>query len=309
MDDVTDPAAPEAPSRPDRRAFLGLAGGLAVAGAAAAVWGLDRSSTRHAPTAAPTTTTTTTSPHVLRVTTDTRPPLPIPDALPDPDAPEPDIVLGTIAIPRIGLDTHLQQGIALAAIDLGPGHWPGTAMPGELGNVVVAGHRVTHTHPFRDLDQLRPGDPVVFAVGGKTWTYRTRATVIVPADAVDIAAQSYAHTATLFACHPPGQATQRIVTKLRLVDARGRPVDPDRALPAIGRGQPGRRPRPDRLPTCPLGPPVGGTLPPGGFAIPVSPRERLRSAPPRSYLDLASSRRTAASWIAIPSRRRRWRRR
>ncbi len=233
MDDVTDPATPADPPRPGRRAFLGLAGGLAVAGAGAVVWGLGRSSTGHAPAATPTTTTT---PHALRVTTVTRPPLPIPDALPDPDAPEPDIVLGTIAIPRIGLDTHLQQGIAFAAIDLGPGHWPGTAMPGQLGNVVVAGHRVTHTHPFRDLDQLRPGDPVVFVVDGKTWTYRTRATVIVPADAVDIAAQSYAHTATLFACHPPGEATQRIVAKLQLLDAAGRPVDPDRALPPIGEG-------------------------------------------------------------------------
>jgi sortase A len=235
MDDVTEPGAGTRPPRPDRRAFLGLAGGLAVAGAAAAVWGLDRSSTGSAPTAA-SSTTTTAAPRALRITTDTRPALPIPDALPDPYAPEPDIVLGTITIPRIGLDTHLQQGIALAAIDLGPGHWPGTAMPGELGNVVVAGHRVTHTHPFRDLDQLRPGDPVVFVVGGKTWTYRTRATVIVPANAVDIAVQSYAHTATLFACHPPGQATQRIVAKLRLVDAAGRPVDADHALPAINQG-------------------------------------------------------------------------
>jgi sortase A len=235
MDDAGDPGAPAEPSRPDRRAFLGLAGGLVVAGAAAAAWGLSRSSAGDAPTAAA-ATTTTTSPPTLRVTPVTRPPLPIPDALPDPDAPEPDVVLGTIAIPRIGLDTHLQQGMALAAIDLGPGHWPGTAMPGQLGNVVVAGHRVTYTHPFRDLDQMRPGDSVVFVIGGKVWTYRTRATVIVPADAVDIAAQSYAHTATLFACHPPGQATQRIVTKLRLVDTAGRPVDPDRALPPIDQG-------------------------------------------------------------------------
>jgi sortase A len=235
VDDVTDPDASAGPSRPGRRAFLGLAGGLVVAGAGAVAWGLERSSTDHAPTAAPTTTTTTVT-RSLRVTTDTRPPLPIPDALPDPYAPEPDIVLGTIAIPRIGLDTHLQQGIALAAIDLGPGHWPGTAMPGGLGNVVVAGHRVTHTHPFRDLDQLRPGDPVVFVIGAKVWTYRTRTTVIVPADAVDIAAQSYAHTATLFACHPPGQATQRIVAKLRLVDAAGRPVDADSSLPGVSAG-------------------------------------------------------------------------
>ena len=220
--------------RSSRRAFLGLAGGAAVLGAGAVAWEVARQSA--APRAASAAATTSTAPRTLKVTTDTRPPLPIPDALPDPDAPEPDIVLGTIALPTIGIEAHLQEGIALASIDRGPGHWPGTARPGQLGNLVVAGHRVTYTHPFRDLDRLRPGDPVVFLVGSQLWTYRTRGTIVVSADAVDIAAQSYAHTATLFACHPPGQATQRIVAKLRLVDHAGRPVDPDTDLPPLAAG-------------------------------------------------------------------------
>ena len=42
----------------------------------------------------------------------------------------------------------------------GPGHWPGTALPSQTGNVVVAGHRVTHSRPFRNIDQLGPGDQV-----------------------------------------------------------------------------------------------------------------------------------------------------
>ena len=220
-------------ARPTRRTFLGLAGGAALAGAGAAAWALTRGSGSPARARAAVAARTRTRHGSLEVVTDTRPPLPIPQALPDPDAPEPDVVLGTIALPTIGIEAHLQEGVALAAIDLGPGHWPGTALPGELGNCVVAGHRVTHTHPFRDLDELRPGDPVVFVVGSTVWTYRTRGTVIVPADAVDIAAQSYAHTATLFACHPPGQATQRIVAKLRLVDHAGRPVDRDASLPPL----------------------------------------------------------------------------
>ena len=59
------------------------------------------------------------------------------------------------------------EGIRLSTLDRGPGHWPGTAMPGELGNVVVAGHRVSHNEDFRNLDQLVPGDEVIFntAVG------------------------------------------------------------------------------------------------------------------------------------------------
>ena len=188
----------------------------------------------------------TRRPGHLQVHTDTRPALPIPDPLPDPNAPASGIVMGTIAIARIGLLADVQEGMALADIDRGPSHWPGTASPGQLGNMVIAGHRTTYTEPFRHLERLQPGDPVQFVVGGVTWTYATRGVVVVPANAVDIAAQSNAHTATLFACHPPGQATERIVAKLRLLDAAGQPVDPDTALPPARRRHPGRRPRPHR---------------------------------------------------------------
>ena len=90
-------------------------------------------------------------------------------------------------------------------------------MPGELGNVVVAGHRTTYSKPFNRLNELQPGDPVVFTTAGGTLRlpgagHRDRA-----GRGIDIAAQAYAHTATLFACHPPGSARQRIVAKLRLL--------------------------------------------------------------------------------------------
>jgi len=58
----------------------------------------------------------------------------------------------------------------------------------------------------------------------------------VPAANVGIGAQSDAHTATLFACHPKGSAAERIVTKLRLLDDAGRPVDDEAALPPIEQG-------------------------------------------------------------------------
>ena len=64
-------------------------------------------------------------------------------------AAEPIVEIGMIEIPKIGLYHRVMHGISLRNIDLGPSHWPGTAMPGELGNTVFAGHRVTHTHPFR----------------------------------------------------------------------------------------------------------------------------------------------------------------
>lgn len=146
--------------------------------------------------------------------------LPAPDAPPtDEHAPTPDVVHGTLALPTIGVEQSLHEGITLTAIDRGPSHWPGTAMPGEIGNVVVAGHRVTHSRPFHDLDQLQPGDPLVFTLtDGSRWTYELTGVEIVAPDAMHIVEQTPDRTATLFACHPKGSAAQRIVAHFRLVD-------------------------------------------------------------------------------------------
>ena len=144
------------------------------------------------------------------------PPLSQP-AAPNDHGAEPLVELGTIEIPRIGLRSTLFHGIALSTIDHGPSHWPGTALPGELGNVVVAGHRVTKTRPFRNIDQLQPGDRVIFAVGGKRVEYEMVSNEVVTPDSLHIVEQRPEHTATLFACHPPGSARFRFVVHLRMV--------------------------------------------------------------------------------------------
>jgi sortase A len=142
--------------------------------------------------------------------------LPIPSAPPDPEAAEPVIELGTIDIPKLGLHLTMSEGITLATLARGPGHWPGTAMPGEVGNVVVAGHRVTHTRPFRDIDELVPGDEVIFDVAGVRSVYRMVASEIVDPTAMRVIDQTPARTATLFACHPPGSALYRYIVYLEL---------------------------------------------------------------------------------------------
>jgi sortase A len=143
--------------------------------------------------------------------------LPQPAAVPSDDATEPLVVLGSIEIPRLGLATTLYQGIALSTIDQGPSHWPGTALPGQLGNVVVAGHRVTHSRPFRHLDRMQPGDRVIFTVGDQRTEYEMVANEVVAPDGMHIVEQRAEHTATLFACHPPGSARYRFVVHLRMV--------------------------------------------------------------------------------------------
>ena len=79
--------------------------------------------------------------------------------------------IGTMAIPKINLVHPIFEGVWLTVVDHGPGHWPGSAMPGQRGNSVFAGHRVTHTHPFYDLDLLAPGNRVIFYMPSGTFTY------------------------------------------------------------------------------------------------------------------------------------------
>ncbi len=155
------------------------------------------------------TSTTTSTTTTVAVT------LPNPENPPeDPRAPEPLVAVGTIEIPRIGVTKSMYEGITLTTLDHGPGHWPGTAMPGQQGNVVVAGHRVSHDKPFRNIDQLEPGDDVIFTTDDGRFVYKVTGTEVVYPDAMWIVDQTADYTATLFACTPPGSTRQRIVIHL-----------------------------------------------------------------------------------------------
>ena len=79
-----------------------------------------------------------------------------------------------IRIPALGADWSwiVVEGVDLPQLALGPGHYPGTAGPGEVGNFSVAGHRAGHAAPFENLDRLKAGDAVTFSVGDRHWSYR-----------------------------------------------------------------------------------------------------------------------------------------
>ena len=156
-----------------------------------------------------TTTTTTTTTLPRQTTRPVDPPL---DARGAEDNPP----IGRIAIPEIGLDSQLEEGIRLTTLDRGPGHWPGSALPGQIGNVVVAGHRTSHNAEFRHLDKLEPGDEVIFTTDSGTHTYLVTGTQIVTPDSLWIVNPTDTPTATLFACHPLGSTAERIVVNLAL---------------------------------------------------------------------------------------------
>jgi sortase A len=166
-------------------------------------------------TAAPSTTTSTAPP----TTTTLRLPHPTPPPA-NPYADVPVTQIGTVSIPKIGLVHPIFQGVWLTVVDHGPGHWPGTAMPGRVGNTVFAGHRVTHTHPFLNVDQLAPGDKVIFDMTYGTYTYAVTSITIVYPNQLSIIDQTATPTMTLFACHPKHSAAQRIVVKGKLVHSQ-----------------------------------------------------------------------------------------
>ena len=160
--------------------------------------------------AAPSTTTTTgAAPQAAPV-------VPPSDAY----APEPIQEIGTIEIPRIGLQHKVFHGITLRNIDQGPSHWPGTAMPGENGNTVFMGHRVTHSHPFRRIHELTAGDEVIFTITGIRTVYAVTESFVVTPKQLEITQPTSMPTGTLFACHPPGSARQRYVVRGTFVSSR-----------------------------------------------------------------------------------------
>ncbi|MGH8998013.1 MAG: sortase, partial [Acidimicrobiia bacterium] len=127
-------------------------------------------------------------------------------------------VIGQMEIPRIGIDHPVVEGIDMPQLHWGPGHWPGPAMPGQLGNTVFAGHRVTHTRPFLDIDKLVVGDQIVLRMPRGDYTYEVTGSQVVGPKDLWIVKQTPEATITIFACHPKGSARQRYVVRGKLID-------------------------------------------------------------------------------------------
>lgn len=171
-----------------------------------------------------------------------------PDAPPPAHAPAPfDVAVGDpfaiLHIPRLGADYArvVVEGASEVQLEKGPGHYVGTALPGEQGNFAVAGHRVGRGSPFLDLDRLRPGDPIVVETGDSWFVYRVLGDPaadsfegdasgipgrqIVRPTEIDVISPTPGGPAdgppsdaflTLTTCHPKYSAEQRLIIHARL---------------------------------------------------------------------------------------------
>ena len=154
------------------------------------------------------------------------------------------------------LDRIVVEGATAEALTKGPGHFPETPLPGQLGNAAIAGHRTTHLHPFFDIDKLQPGDEIIVTTLNGRYVYHVTGTEIVNPDdyaAVIPTTDVTKATLTLVSCTPRYSAKNRIVVRAELAPdlsdplTEAAPVAPagDPADPAT----PARRGHPSRLST------------------------------------------------------------
>ena len=149
-----------------------------------------------------------------------------------PSGPE-EVALGKgiaiIRIPRLGAGYHkvVIEGVGHEDLKKGPGHYPGTALPGAVGNVVISGHRTTYGAPFNRVDELNTGDAIVLETRDSWFTYRVTSEQVVQPTAVEVTyavpgdknAVPTKKLLTLTTCNPKYSAKTRLIVHALLESA------------------------------------------------------------------------------------------
>ena len=133
----------------------------------------------------------------------------------------PGNAVGIIRIPRLGskYGFAIVEGVSTDDLKKGPGHYPGSAMPGGVGNFVISGHRTTYLAPFNGLGDVVVGDAVVIETRDTYYTYRvTQTESVLPTDVgVVLPVPEKPHAkptqaiVTLTTCNPKYSASHRLI--------------------------------------------------------------------------------------------------
>jgi sortase A len=178
---------------------------------------------RDNPIVASTTSTAPRGPTTTGGTATTTAPVPSTTAKVEPVIHEGDPV-GRIRIPKIGVDLIFVQGTARDDLAKGPGHYPASPMPGQLGNAAIAGHRTTHGKPFYNLNELTAGDDILVDTVYGHYTYRVYQQLVVPPTDVAVVGPTRDAELTLTTCNPRYSARERMVIHAQLVVKRSSPA-------------------------------------------------------------------------------------
>lgn len=138
-----------------------------------------------------------------------------PTSLRWPDLSPQDIV-GRIRIPSLDVEYIVVEGTTLDDLALGPGHYIGTSLPGQVGSVGIAGHRTGWGSPFIDLDKLRRGDEIILDTKRHgRFVYRVTGTTVTHPRDVEVLQgdpdSDALYSLTLTTCTPKYTSRDRLI--------------------------------------------------------------------------------------------------
>lgn len=142
---------------------------------------------------------------------------------PQATAVDPGEALAYLRIPRFGKSWLwvASEGTDMETLADGPGHFTGTALPGEVGNTAYAAHRSGYGEPFGDFHLLQPGDEIFVAQDGAEWTYEVtrHPTIIEPNEGWVVSNMRAGKWLTLVTCWPRYGAEKRYFVRARLTES------------------------------------------------------------------------------------------
>lgn len=162
-----------------------------------------------------------------------------------PAAPRVGTAVARLQIERVHLDQYVVEGTDERALEAGPGHYVGSPLPGQPGNVLISGHRTTFGSPFSSLDKLRVGDVIVAttATGEYRYVVTHAPRVVPPSSGQSLLRDLGDNRLTLVTCTPRYAATDRLVVVANLEGppvasqiSATRPARSPPALPSLGWG-------------------------------------------------------------------------
>lgn len=120
--------------------------------------------------------------------------------------------LDHLVIPAINVDKYVVQGVSESDLMEGPGHYPQTVLPGQVGNAAIAGHRTTYGAPFFKLNNLKSGDRIIITdTSDHRFTYRVKSVEVVAPSDVSVLNPTKTAQLTLTTCNPRFSLTSRLV--------------------------------------------------------------------------------------------------
>jgi sortase A len=123
-----------------------------------------------------------------------------------------------LVIPKINVDAPIVAGVSWEDLKMGVGHLPGSANPGERGNLYLAAHNDIFGEIFRHLEKLEPGDDYFIYAGEEKFRYVVKEKRIIEPTDVEVMLPTTEPVATLQTCYPYLIDTHRLVVISELVD-------------------------------------------------------------------------------------------